>query len=72
MTYTAVLIAKNCQRLIGKCPKMEDPTEMPEYTVMIGYYLGPVAEYVALIIVIILVVAICIISYIMLCQDTCV
>lgn len=72
MCYTATLIANNCQRLIGKCSQIEDPTEIPEYTIMVGYYLGPVAEYVALINVIIMVVAVAITSYIILCQDTCV
>jgi len=68
MCYTASLIAKNCQRLVGKCAQMEDQTEMPEYTIMVNYYFGPVAEYVVLVIVVILTVSIIIVAYIMLSQ----
>ena len=40
MAYTANLIAKNSYRLIGKCSRIEDRKEMPEFSIVLHHYLG--------------------------------
>jgi len=62
------LIAKNSFRLLGKCPSVADPNEMPEIPVVLGYYFGKPGEIVSLILSIFLHVAIIVVAYILLSQ----
>ena len=69
--YSLVVLIRNAEKLIGKCPGMEDSDELPEYTIMIKYHLGKWGEVIAIAVALIYGVVINIVNFILIVQDNC-
>jgi len=66
--YALVILIRNSEGLIGKCPGMEQSKAMPEYTIMIRYHLGMVGEVMALVCAFFYGVVINIVNFILIVQ----
>ena len=67
--YSAFVVVRNSQKLIGKCDRLVDKTEMPEYTILVGHHLGSVGELVNIVVAFCFGLAVNILNFILLAQE---